>query len=413
MKKTLLFVEKIFVVLALLIFSGAWVPVLYQIITGHSATDANEGILVIQIPFYFIYVITLLLMVLRWRKVIHAITKEQVTLILVGVALASIFWSYNPSITLRRSIALLGTTLFGMYLATRYSIKEQLHLLAWTLGLATVSSFMFCLAFPNYGIMHGFDAGSWQGVYIQKNVFGLMMVLSTLVFLLRAMNTLKNRNILFAGVALSVILIILSNSKNALVLTLVILILLPLYKALRWNLSWMFLFFIAATIVIGSLAILTVSNLDSVLGTLGKDPTFTGRTNIWAAVLDMVQKRPWLGYGYSAFWLGKEGESIYVWYAVRWAAGYSHNGFLDLLVELGLLGMLVYILSFLTSYWRAIALVRWTKTTNGLWPVVCLTIILLSNFSDGTILKQNNIFWVLYVAVTFSTSLWSAKQSEI
>jgi len=414
MKKLLLLAENAFAILALQLFTGAWLFLLYQIITGRSVTaDANQGILAIQLPFYGIYIITLLLITLRWKKIFYALVKEPLLVLLVGIALVSILWSYEPSITLRRSVALLGTTMFGVYLATRYSLKEQLYLLAWSLGLAAVSSLVFCLAFPNYGIMQSSQGISWQGVYMQKNVFGLIMVLSAFVFLLEAMSNCKYRYLMWAGTALSVSLILLSSSKNALVLFLTILILLPLYKALRWNLSWMLLFFIVAIIALSSFATVIVSNLENTLGLLGRDLTFTGRTELWAAVLDKFKERPWLGYGYSAFWLGLEGESSYVWRASTWHPNYAHNGFLDLLIELGLLGMFVYVLSFLSSYGRGITLARWTKTSAGLWPIVYLTLALISNFSDSTILKQNNIFWVLYVAVSFSTCIASIKDDAM
>lgn len=413
MKKLLLFAEHCFVVFALLNFTGAWIPLLYEIVSGMSAADANQGILAIQLPFYAIYGLTLLLIVLRWKKVVYATSKDKLLLFLIGIALASIFWSEAPSITLRRSVALTGTTLFGVYFATRYSLKEQLHMLAWALGIAAVSSFVLSLAFPTYGIMHEVHVGGWRGVYIQKNVLGLMMVLSTLVFLLIAISSSKYRYLTWTGFGLSVGLILLSTSKSSLVLILTLLVLLPLYRVLRWNPSRMLLFFISVAIAFGSIATSIFSNLNTVLGALGRDATLTGRTNIWAAVLDMIWQRPWLGYGYSGFWLGLEGKSAYVWYAIHWTAPHSHNGFLDLWVELGLLGLLVYVISFLICCYRAVTLARATKTSHGLWSLMFLTLAFLSNFSESTILKQNHIFWVLYVAVALSTAIEMQKPKTI
>lgn len=412
MKKDLLFAEKVFVVLALIIFTGAWIPALYEIITGGSAADAKDGILAIQIFFYGIYAVTLFLIFLRWKQFLYAITKSKLILVIAGVALASVWWSDAPALTLRRGAATLGTTLFGMYLATRYSLKEQLHLVAWACGITAVSSLFFTLAFPAYGIKaaHG---GAWRGVFLHKNPFGLVMATSTLVFLLVAMSSYKYRYLMWACCGLSVSLLVLSTAKTSLVLLLTILVLLPLYRALRWNFSWMMLFFIATVIVFGCLAILLVSNLETFVVALGKDLTLTGRTEIWAAVLDMIRERPWLGYGYSGFWLGKEGGSAYVWLVTGWPVPYSHNGFLDLWLDLGLLGLLLYLLSFVTSCFRAVNLIRLTKTANGFWPIILLTFSFLSNLSESTILKPNNIYWVLYVAVTLSTSIWSAKDSEV
>lgn len=414
MKKILLFAEKGFVVLGLLIFTGAWLPLLYEITTGAPSFDVNEGNSAIQIPFFGIYLITIFLIVLRWKKVLYFILQDQIILILVGIALASVFWSDAPLITLRRGSALLGTTLFGVYFATRYTMKQQLQLLGWALGIAAVSSFVFSLALPAYGIMHDADVrGAWRGVYTHKNIFGQMMVMSTVVFLLIAMSSSKYRNLMWVSIALSVGLVLLSTSKGSLVLLINLLIVLPLCRALRWNSSWMLLFFIAVTIVFGSIATVIFSNVDTVFGALGRDATLTGRTGIWAAVLDMIWQSPWLGYGYSAFWLGLEGKSAYVWQAVNWQAGYSHNGFLDLWAELGLLGLSMCVISLLKSYFQAIFLVRKINTPEGLWALTFLTLTVLTNTTEGTILKQNNIFWVLYVAITISTSIWSITDGSL
>ncbi|HCF28260.1 MAG TPA: polymerase [Cyanobacteria bacterium UBA11049] len=412
MKKLLLF-EQIYVVVALLIFTGAWVPILYEITTG-GAFDVNSGNSAIQIPFFAIYAIAFILAVLRWKMIVYFLIKEQIILLLVGIALVSVFWSDAPLITLRRGFALLGTTLFGVYFATRYTLKEQLQLLAWALGLAAVSSLIFSLALPAYGIMHDSDVrGAFRGVYTHKNILGQMMVMSTLVFLLMAMNSHTKRYLLWAGVGLSAALVLLSTSKGALVLLLNLLVLLPLYRALRWNSSRMLLFLIAVAIVFGSIGTLFVSHQDAVFGALGRDATLTGRTRIWDAVLDMIWQSPWLGYGYSAFWLGQEGKSAYVWRAANFQAGYSHNGFLDLWAELGLLGLSMCAISLLKSYFQAIFLARRINTADGLWPLICLTLGLLTNTTEGTLLKQNNIFWVLYVAVTISTSIWFATDSNL
>lgn len=412
MKKLLLF-EQIYVVVALVIFTGAWIPILYEITTGGSF-DVNEGNSAIQIPFFVIYAIALILAVLRWKMIVYFVIKEQIILILVGIVLASVFWSDAPLITLRRGFALFGTTLFGVYFATRYPLKQQLQLLAWALGLAAVSSLVFPLALPAYGIMHDADVrGAFRGVYTHKNILGQMMVMSTLVFLLMAMNSRKKGYLLWAGVGLSVGLVLLSTSKGALVLLLNLLVVLPLYRALRWNSSRMLLFFIAVAIVFGSIGTVMVSNQDAVFGALGRDATLTGRTRIWAAVLDMIWQSPWLGYGYSAFWLGLEGKSAYVWRAANFQAGYSHNGFLDLWAELGLLGLSMCAISLLKSYFQAIFLARRVNTAEGLWPLICLTLGLLTNTTEGTLLKQNNIFWVLYVAVTLSTSIWFTTDSSL
>lgn len=412
--KKLQLAEQCFVVFALINFTQGLFPILFEISTGVgvASNTSSEGIFALQIPFYFIYIVTCCLIFIRWKNFIYAVTKSKLLLLFVTIAQASMLWSDEPSVTLRRSSAALGTTLFGLYFATRFNLKEQLHLLAWAFGIAAVSSLIFTLAFPAYGIV-SYQGGAWRGIFLHKNPHGMMMTISAMVFLLVALSRGKHRNLMWAAFGLSVSLVVLSTAKTPLVLLLTILSVLPLYRALRWNFSWMLLFFIVVVILIGSFAILLLSNWETVLTSMGKEATLTGRTEVWTAVLDMIHKRPWLGYGYSGFWLGDRGGSADVRRMVGWPVTYAHNGILDLLLDLGYLGTLVFLLNFLISCFQAIAAVRWSKTANSYWPLLLLTYTLLSNLTDSTILKPNNITWVLYVAVTASTSLCSPKDIDL
>jgi exopolysaccharide production protein ExoQ len=85
---------------------------------------------------------------------------------------------------------------------------------------------------------------------------------------------------------------------------------------------------------------------DFLIQLLGKDMTLTGRTGIWIAVLDSIAKRPLLGYGYQAFWLGLEGESYRVVLTVSWMLAQAQNGFLDIMLEDGVAGLAIVLLVF-------------------------------------------------------------------
>jgi len=77
--------------------------------------------------------------------------------------------------------------------------------------------------------------------------------------------------------------------------------------------------YITVLLVGGSVAIWLVGNT-AIANALGRDVTLTGRTSIWAVVLDKISKHPWLGYGYKGFWLGMEGESADVWHETYFMA---------------------------------------------------------------------------------------------
>lgn len=391
--------EKGFVVSALLILTGVVLP-----FGGSSGSSENnlEGNPVTQAILYAIYGLTFALVFVRWKHVVHVATKDRLLLMLVGLALASALWSDVPLLTLRRGIALVLTTLFGVYLAMRYSIREQLRLLAWALGIAVLLSILFALVLPAYGTMSGKFFGAWRGIYEQKNALGRYMVISAVIFLINARSSYKYRWVFWTGFGLSVGLVLMSTSATALVSLLVVLALWPLYGGLRWPFTWAVPFLITVVIVGGSVVMLLLENLETVTGALGKTTTLSGRTDLWPAVLEKVWQRPWLGYGYTGFWLGLEGESVDVWRVLSWQPSHAHNGWLQLLTDLGLLGTSLFAIGILICFSRALTWLRLVKTAEGLWPLLYLTILMLLNLSMTVILDRNNIFWVLYVATSLS-----------
>jgi len=406
--------EKVFVVSALFLFSGGLLTLVRQM--SGAISDPSQTDPVSQAVFLLVYGITACLTVIWRKRFAHVVTRDGLLWLLIGIALLSVLWSAAPEVTLRRSIALIGTTLLGVYMAMRFDLREQLRLVAWALGTGALLSLLFALALPAYGVASveslpsesSEAAQGWRGVYQCKNCLGLPMALGALVFMLLGLSEHRYRWISWAGFSLSVILLLLSNSKTSLVVFTCVLLLLPLYRGLRWPYSIAVPFLISGVLLLGSAALWGLANEGTVLGLLNRDVTLTGRTDVWSAVLDMIWERPWLGYGYEAFWQGWEGPSAYVSIVVGFAPSHAHNGLLNLWLNLGLLGVVAFALGFLRTSVRAVQWARLGKV-GGVWPLAYLTYLLLYSVTEVTILTRNSITWVLYVTVVLSMSRNRAK----
>ena len=407
MKIPLKAIEKWFTFAALQLFTGALIPLVMQ--KQKIAIDQSQGDLITQMFLYVVYLVTFILVIARWKSIIRSVTREKLLWLLVGIAFVSVSWSVTPDVTLRRGFALIGTTLFGVYFATRYDLSEQLHLLAWTLGTGALLSLLITLILPSYGTMGGHYAGAWQGIYSHKNILGRLMVLSGLVFLLLSISSRRHIWHKWAAFGISVSLLLLADSKAPLVIFLTLLILLPFYRTLQRNYTVGTIFLIVLVTAGGGLLTLVVSNIETILGALGRDITLTGRTDLWAAVLDKIGDRPLFGYGYKAFWLGQDGAALYVWNATGWDPNHAHNGFLELALDLGWIGLSVFGLSFLRAYLRGLVWLLSAKPEVGLWPLLYMTFMFLANLSESMILRQNNIFWVLYVAAIYSMLVQNSR----
>ncbi|MGE0704981.1 MAG: O-antigen ligase family protein [Vicinamibacterales bacterium] len=89
-------------------------------------------------------------------------------------------------------------------------------------------------------------------------------------------------------------------------------------------------------IVVGVLQFLL--NLDqAVLDAVGRDPTFTGRTDLWKAALSLTVN-PWLGAGFESFWLGDRLSAMWDLYPV-FRPNQAHNGYLQVYLNLGWVGV--------------------------------------------------------------------------
>jgi O-antigen ligase len=131
---------------------------------------------------------------------------------------------------------------------------------------------------------------------------------------------------------------------------------------------------------------------------LHRNPTLTGRTELWDAVVRSIARRPWLGYGFNTFWNGMNGESASVMIQVGWFPKHAHNGFLDLLLDLGFAGLVIFAAGYLLLWKKALRALRSMRGHYPVWICTYLSFMLIYNLTESSILVQNNLFWILYVS---------------
>ncbi len=322
--------------------------------------------------------------------------------------LLSVFWSQDPILTARRAIPFALATGFGVLLALQLPQRRFLSLLQASFALLACWSAALALGFPAIGLDastgHG---GDWQGVFTQKNACGRAMV-----FALASVLASGKLSLLRAGfLLLFVVELILSGSRGAWVLGCV------LFAAIAgFGMSCRFdhrtrtaLIGGAAWLLLGG-AVVTSVFFEALAPLLGRAAPRTGRTAIWHEVWLAILHRPWLGYGFSAFWRGAQGASWDVVVALRFVLFHAHNGFLEIWLELGAGGLLLFALGFIRA-----AVLLWPELRAGqfreaAWPFSTLLLILLYDFDENTVLSFNDLFWVLYTAALTRIEVLAAER---
>ncbi|MEK7407112.1 MAG: O-antigen ligase [Acidobacteriota bacterium] len=390
--------EKAFTVFALFLSTGAFLTTLQS--PHDPSLGARTGDLLTNAIWSLIYLITFLLLKARCTLSTRVFTGASLLLALVGIALASIFWSDAPVLTVLRGTALIGTTIVGVYLASRYSLRQQLRILGLTFAIAAVLSLLFALGLPSYGIASGEFHGEWVGIYAHKNNLGANMAIAFALFLALGRTEPRYRWVFRLGAGLSLLLILFSDSITSLVACVATLGLLFFSRVVTYphrRGSRLLLGLVAVAVLF-----LVVFYFEEVTYALGRDLALTGRTELWDLVVGAILDRPRLGYGYGAFWRGYEGSSGDVWNAFGSELFYSHNGFLDVWLDLGLFGLGAFVVGYVVYAGRALSILRNTRDPEALWPLLLLAFIFVSNLTEGSILRSNTAAWILYTATVLS-----------
>jgi len=412
MNKILKIIEYPFSVVSLMLYTGGPLTV---ILSGGasegeagSADDSDNSL--IKIVFLLVYLITFILLLFRWKKVIYILSKDNYIVILLGIVTASILWSINSEITISRCIAIVGTSLFGIYLASRYTLKEQVVLLGWTFTVITLLSLLFIVALPKFGIMGAIHAGAFRGIYTHKNVLGRIMIMSIIVNLLR-INLDKNRSIIYFTLSLSMILLLFCRSSAALLNFFNVIMIFLIFRTWRWRYEMMIPFSIGMITLMFCGVILFNENSAILFRAIGKDASLTGRTELWPIILNMIWNRPLFGYGYGAFWVDTDNVTN-VWFMAGWEAPNAHNGILDLCLNAGLIGIIFFMLSLWKTLRKSFVLLRYSTSSEGFWPLIFIACLVLSNLTETALMVQNDILWVLYVAIAYSVLIPDEEEIE-
>jgi exopolysaccharide production protein ExoQ len=323
----------------------------------------------------------------------------------VGVALASTMWSGDPGLALRRSSALVLTTLFALFLVSRLDARAIVNGLLVALLLYCVGSVFLILFVPSIGVHTASDTrffehiGAWRGLSPFKNDFGRIVALAGVVFIVAGFTRASGRVLYLIATLLAAALV--AGSKSAQSITLFIICaaavfyIVTLRRLSPQSRSAVVVLTIPAVLLMYLVADTAIS---WILEALGKDPTLTGRMNIWPAVVAAMHDNLLLGGGYGTGW--EVLVNNYMKQVLGREIGHAHNGYLNLIVDLGVVGLLV-MLGFLAavSYRIYVELVRERNWELVLLASTVLVFILVGNWVGSFLCKYNTIFWVLIVCI--------------
>jgi exopolysaccharide production protein ExoQ len=320
-----------------------------------------------------------------------------------GFAGASVSWAFKPELSLIRFVQeamVLTAIVLPALLAVRTA--DILRGVFLCFAFAAVVNVLLIpggyVSLARYGSTI-VDIG-YQGYFSGKNLLGEFAAIAFLLSLHEMLYPGRRRALGVIIAVIAPVLLVLSNSKTALGLALLVPFLagLTLFIGRKLRVS-------PATILISITLCYVVAstlsgyNINRLAYLLTGDSSFTGRTTIWSFAEAEIARGPLLGWGYQSFWLvGPDAPSIVD--ATGWIKMMpnSHNGYYDTMLELGYVG-LALLLSFIFTTLHVIGRVADHDRARG-WLLFSVALfIVIYNFLETLWLRAFDMLWVVFVIV--------------
>ena len=329
--------------------------------------------------------------------------NQWLTIFFVYCFLA-IFWSDFPFVSLKRWIKVIGHPVMALIILTEPDVIEALMTLMKRCAYIVVPvSITFIRYFPQWG--RGFDRWSGAamnaGITTNKNALGCDCLILGFFFVWYFLQVKQmeqgraKRHELFlaltflAGIWWLLSLAQSSTSSVSLVLSASVLWILGL-RSINKRL-------IGTYLVVAVIAIAIAQGVFGVyehfLHFLHKNPTLTDRTLLWHELL-RFDINPLLGTGFESFFLGQRLQALQA--KLWWAPNEAHNGYLETYLNLGLLGLFLFIGLLAVIYAKARAAL-FENFEIGRFRFSLLLAIVVYNWTEAAVKNISPMFFLLYI----------------
>jgi exopolysaccharide production protein ExoQ len=402
--------EYAFCYIAIIYFSSVY----GSIVTYFAGQSANFQIS--SLLRYLVILVSFCLIVCRWKLSLSVAKRGILLWVFIGWTVLSMLWSETPEGTyLSIRGLLLPVVLFAIYFSSRFSLKEQIKILTIFFFIASLLSIATVFAIPQVGRhpITEFD-GAWRGLFGHKNGLSGFMTLTLVLFLCSLLGnepeSEKNfpQQFSWIGIVLIEAMILASTSKTGLFLSLFMIIFLLFYKQFRWYGTRSMLMLSSLIIIVLTAGTMLSSNWEPILAGIGRDPTLTGRTNIWQGAVEYWFDKFWAGYGLDAFWdqtlpysetLGMAVTGVR---RITYMVPNSHNGFLDTALALGFIGLTLFLVTLFLGYKRAFRSAYLLPHSHLLFAASFMVFYTFLNCVESLILNRVGFFFMLYMTVYLS-----------
>ena len=393
-----------------LLIPGAWIaiqgsrPVSYWL--GYGSGESNPVTTLLFALFLVAAVVVLVRRKFNWGSLAR---KNKALFLIYAYLLLSVFWSEMPLASTKRVVKDFESVLVGLIFLTELNAAEAIRAVFVRVSYILFPlSVVFIKYFPDIGRQAN-KAGEnmFTGVTTQKNSLGETVFVLGLFVLWDFITIYKGENrkgkklqlAIRAGMlSMGVWLLVTCDSQTSMLcLMLGAAIFWGGGRLLRMRRGKTVLFTILASVTVLVIMDKSFGLSDTVIRSLGRNPTLTGRTDIWRVVLEQNTDRL-VGHGFCVFWDTEKGAKVI---DELMQINSTHNGFLEMYVDGGIVGVALLILVILAGGRRVIDRL-FAGHPLGRMGLIFWLLAILYNFSESSFFRLDVLWFTLLLLLVLS-----------
>jgi exopolysaccharide production protein ExoQ len=317
----------------------------------------------------------------------------------------SILWSDYPFVSSKRLFKALGNIIMVLVILTEVRPYAALGVVLRRLSFLFLPlSVLFIKYYPDIGRAYHMGRPMFAGVSDGKNGLGTICLISGIYF---SWNLLFNRRDgVESGSRLhfSIYLIILpmiawlfnmADSATSFACMVIAICLFLVGRQPVVSRKPLRILTISITFIALYSALELVFDMSgTIIEMLGRRPDLTTRVPMWEDLLSMV-KNPIVGFGYESFWLGDRQKTIMEKWRITLSA---HNGYLEMYLNLGLIGLFILVGWFLSGL-RKVAHLLVIDYPAAILKLCFIVVLVLHNWTEAAF-YATNIMWIIFMLAT-------------
>lgn len=314
--------------------------------------------------------------------------------------LLSALWSAFPMQVIVTWVHFTGFFFIGVTAAMAFRKNEEFFFrtLFYVSSISIVVQLLIVVLYPMRGIE---ESGRWMGLTPHPNSLGVIALIAiwSSVSYLYCKNDVKTKVWAISLILLSFLCLYGSNSMTSTILAAGMVVgipfAVPMARKPGANAAiklMVVLFLLAIALLVAYILFPKALTIETFFHAIGRTTHLTGRAELWQTAESAIAERPLLGWSFdNMFTLSSE-------HMIRYSQ--FHNGYIDLLVRGGILGLMFAIYMLLKSILYLFKLPRSRPTLFVLLSSLFVAI-LIHNISEASLVISPNVLWLLLSILYF------------